>query len=105
MEKPAPARSDTAAAGAGDLTRLLRLQVPVVVQLAHKKMSVDAISKIAVGAIIEFDKSAEEQLELRIRDKTIGYGAAVKIGEKFGLRVVAIADVRETIQALGDDDA
>ncbi len=87
-----------------DLVRLLRLQVPVVVQLAHKKMNIDAISKLAVGAIIEFDKSAEDQLELKIRDKIIGYGAAVKIGEKFGLRVSALVDVRETIQALGDPD-
>jgi len=87
-----------------DLVRLLRLQVPVVVQLAHKKMNIDAISKLAVGAIIEFDKSAEDQLELKIRDKIIGYGAAVKIGEKFGLRVSALVDVRETIQALGDHD-
>ncbi|MFW6154755.1 MAG: FliM/FliN family flagellar motor switch protein [Planctomycetota bacterium] len=100
MEKAAPASSERS----GGLTRLLRLHVPVVVQLAHKKMNVDAISKLAVGAIIEFDKSAEEQLELKIRDKTIGYGAAVKIGEKFGLRVASIVDVRETIQALGDNE-
>ncbi|NLF29366.1 MAG: hypothetical protein GX591_00600 [Planctomycetes bacterium] len=100
MEKSASVRSSRS----GDLTRLLRLKVPVIVQLARKKMNVDAIAKIAVGAIIEFDKSAEEHLELKIRDKTIGYGAAVKIGEKFGLRVASIVDVRETIQALGDGE-
>ena len=93
-----------ASPGYADLDLLLHLQVPVIVKLAGKKMNVDTITKIAVGTIIEFDKEAEDELELMIRDKIVGYGAAIKIGENFGLRITNTVDVRETIQALGDSE-
>jgi len=91
--------SDTPAV---DLNRLLRLRVPVIVKLAGKKMDVDTITRISIGTIIEFEKDSVEELELMIRDKIVGFGAAVKIGENFGLRINSMVDVRETIQALGD---
>ena len=91
-------------AAQSDLGRLLHLRVPVIVKLAGKKVNVEAISKITVGTIIEFETSAEDELELMIRSKPVGFGKAVKIGEHFGLRVSSMVDVHETISALGSED-
>lgn len=97
MEQPVQAGRSKA-----DVRRLLRLRVPVVVKLAGKKLTVHGITGWHVGTILEFDKRAEQELELMIRNKTIGFGEAVKTGEKFGLRVNSICDIRETIRSLGD---
>ncbi len=97
MEASAPA----AAKHGSNFEHLLKVRVPVVVRLASKKMSLEAIGQMCMGTIIEFDKQPGEELELFIRDKVIGYGMTVKTGEHFGLRITSICDMRQTIQAMG----
>jgi|YNPMSStandDraft_1061717.scaffolds.fasta_scaffold03242_6 flagellar motor switch protein FliN/FliY len=69
---------------------LLRVRVPVVVTLAAERQPIHRIIDIAPGAIIQFDKSCEEMLELAVADRVIAEGEAVKIGDKFGLRITSI---------------
>lgn len=85
----------------GDIARIMRLEVPVIVKLAERKLSMSEVMRLGVGAIIEFSKSSEQPLELLINNKPIGMGDAVKVGENFGLRVTQIGDVKEIVRALG----
>jgi len=87
----------------GELKRILRLQVPVIVKLAERKLLLSEVMRLGVGAIIEFIKSSEEPLELLINNKPIGVGEAVKVGENFGLRIKQIGDVKQVIASLGSD--
>lgn len=84
-----------------ELQRIMRLQVPVVVTLAARKLMLSEVMRLGTGAIIEFSKSSDEPLELLINNKTIGAGDAVKVGENFGLRITQIGDVRQIIASLG----
>ena len=94
---PAPAP----AMAANDLSRILRLEVPVIVKLAERKLSLSEVMRLGTGAIIEFFKSSEEPLELLINNKVIGAGEAVKVGENFGLRLTQIGDVKQVIRSMG----
>jgi flagellar motor switch protein FliN/FliY len=85
----------------GDVSRLMKLQVPVIVKLAERKLSLSAVMQIGVGAIVEFYKSSEEPLELLINNRPIGMGDAVKVGENFGIKIRQIGDVREIIKSMG----
>lgn len=85
----------------GELDRILRLEVPVIVKLAERKLSMAEVLRLGMGAIIEFSKSNDEPLELLINNKAIGVGEAVKVGENFGLRITQIGDVRTLIRSLG----
>src|SRR3954453_18816877 len=69
---------------------LLRVKVPVMVTLAAKKQSLGQIIELGPGSIINFDKSCAEMLELEAAGHRIAQGEAVKIGDKFGLRVASI---------------
>ena len=69
---------------------LLRVKVPVVVTLAHKRQPLAHIVELGPGSIIQFDKACEEMLELEIGDRRVATGEAVKVGDKFGLRVMQI---------------
>lgn len=69
---------------------LLKVDVPVSVTLARKKELVSGIVDLTPGAIIQFDKSCEEMLDLEVSDQTIAVGEAVKVGDKFGLRVTSM---------------
>ena len=85
----------------GDLGRILRLEVPVIVKLAERKLMLSEVLRLGTGAIIEFFKRSDEPLELLINNKAIGVGETVKVGENFGLRITQIGDLKQLIQALG----
>jgi flagellar motor switch protein FliN/FliY len=84
-----------------DLKRILQLEVPVIVKLAERKLTLGEVMRLGAGAIIEFSKSSDEPLELLVNNKAIGVGDAVKVGENFGLKITQIGDVREIIRSLG----
>ena len=94
------ARTAKADAGASDLARILRLEVPVIVKLAERKILLAEVMRLGTGAIVEFFKRSDEPLELMINNKIIAVGETVKVGENFGLRITQIGDVKQLIQAL-----
>ena len=98
MPSPAYAVEPSAAR---NCDRILRLEVPVIVQLAERKLTLAEVMRLGAGAIIEFSKSNDEPLELLINNKPIGVGEAVKVGENFGLRITQIGDVKQVIRSMG----
>jgi flagellar motor switch protein FliN/FliY len=84
-----------------DLEAILKIEVPLIVQIASRTMTTREILNLAPGAIIELPKLADEPLEILVANKPIGVGAAVKVGENFGVQVTHVGDVRERIHAMG----
>jgi len=74
---------------------LLRIKIPVAVTLAEKRQPLGRIIEIGPGSILQFDKSCEEMLELSVGGYPVAYGEAVKVGDKFGLRITAIKPIDE----------
>jgi flagellar motor switch protein FliN/FliY len=86
-----------------ELQRIMRMEVPVIVKLAERRLMLSEVMRLGTGAIIEFFKSSEEPLELLINNKVIGVGETVKVGENFGLRITQIGDLKQVIQSLGGE--
>jgi len=83
-----------------EIRRILNINVPLIVQVARQKLSVAEVTSFTTGTVIEFDKIVEEDLDLLAKNKCIGKGQAIKVGENYGLQVTSIGPVAETIQAL-----
>lgn len=83
---------------------LLRIKLPVTVTLASKKQPVEQITSLNPGSIIQFDKSCEEMLELGVGEQIIGRGEAVKVGDKFGLRITSLVLPDERFHPLRASD-
>lgn len=90
-DKPAPT-----------LQQVLRLEVPVVVRLGQRRLTVSEVRMLAPGSIIELTKKADSELDLMVNNEEIGCGLAVKVGENFGIRLTFVGDVRSRIAALGE---
>ena len=103
LTSPAPPKPGEAASRPAqmELRRLLRLEVPVIVTLAERTMSVAEVMKLSLGAILEFEVSADSELALMINNKRLGAGTAVKVGENFGLRITRVVGAQEKVKALG----
>ena len=70
---------------------LLRIGVPVTVKLASTKLAVKNVVEMSMGSIIQFDKSCEEPLTLEVAGHEVAFGEAVKVGDKFGLRITSVS--------------
>ncbi len=84
-----------------DLRAILALEVPVIVRVGERVLTLGEVISLVPGAIIELAKHADDELDLLVNNKQIGTGSAVKVGENFGLRISFIGDIRERIAALG----
>jgi flagellar motor switch protein FliN/FliY len=84
-----------------DLDAILSLEVPIIVRLGERTLSVRQVVDLVPGSIIELPKNADAELDLLVNNKQIGCGHAVKVGENFGLRLAYVGNVRERIEALG----
>jgi len=85
-----------------DVDAILKIEVPLIVRLGQRAMSLGEVLSLMPGTIIEVPKPVEDELEVLINNKVIGTGTAVKVGENFGIRISFIGDVRERIEALGE---
>lgn len=68
----------------------LRVEVPVSVNLASKKVALEEVVELGPGSIITFDKSCEDAIEVTVGDTPVATAEAVKVGERFGVRVQSI---------------
>ena len=93
--------ADEKDSSSGIVDRILGVKVPVIVRVAEKKMTVEDVLKISLGGIITFDKDAYQHIELMVNNSVIGLGQPIKKGENFGLRVIQIGEITETIKSLG----
>jgi flagellar motor switch protein FliN/FliY len=88
LAKPiAPAASPPSARPLDPLARLRKIPVQLSVRLAEKRIPVSQLLTITPGALITFNKSCEDQLDLYVNNALYCRGEAVKIGEKFGLKI------------------
>lgn len=80
-----------AAPSATRANRLLNLPVTIIVRLAEKKIEIGQLTSLSPGALITFSKSCEDLLDLYVNNRRYCRGEAVKIGEKFGLKIIDVS--------------
>jgi flagellar motor switch protein FliN/FliY len=88
----------------GDLRTILSLELPVIVRIGECSMPIDDVIALGPGAILELNKSSEDELDLMVNNRRIGAGTAVKVGENFGIQVTKIDPPRQRVAAMGGVD-
>ena len=79
---------------------LLRVKVPVTVRLSSTQTRLSQLMEMGPGSIIQFEKGCDERLTMEVGGFDIAEGEAVKIGDKFGLRVTQIVLPPERFQKI-----
>ncbi|MGL6226537.1 MAG: FliM/FliN family flagellar motor switch protein [Thermoguttaceae bacterium] len=69
---------------------VMKIRVPVAVVLARARRPIKTILELGVGSVVQFDKSCDDPLELEVGNTIVAHGEAVKVGERFGLRLSTI---------------
>ena len=66
---------------------VLSVRAPVAVLLAHKPVPLSVVLDLVPGAMIQFNKNCDAPLILEVGGQPIAIGEAVKVDDKFGLRI------------------
>lgn len=69
---------------------VLKLELTLAVTLAQTKIPVASVVRLAPGSFLTFAKHHTEPLQVEAGGRAIATGEAVKIGDKFGVRILDI---------------
>ncbi|MFV1966924.1 MAG: FliM/FliN family flagellar motor C-terminal domain-containing protein [Pirellulaceae bacterium] len=70
---------------------LLKVKVPVTVTLAATTQPINRILELCPGSVLQFDKTCDDTLTLKVSGQPVAIGEPVKVGDKFGLWITAMA--------------
>jgi flagellar motor switch protein FliN len=74
---------------------LLQINMPVSVTLARKSIRTEDVIQLVPGTMLHFSMTCDKPLTLEVDDQTIARGDVVKVGDKFGLKLLSIEPLAE----------
>ncbi|MFZ2031076.1 MAG: FliM/FliN family flagellar motor switch protein [Vitreimonas sp.] len=67
------------------------VDVKLETYLGATSMTIAALNELRAGSVIALDAGLTEVVELRLNGVAIAHGELVAVGDKFGVRITAIA--------------
>lgn len=97
-----PDRSDTGADGlVRDLEFLYDVPLQVSVEVGRARILLKDLLQMGEGSVVELDKMAGEPLDLYVNSRLIARGEAVRVGDKFGIRLTEVVSQSDRLEKLG----
>ena len=83
-----------------NLARVLDIELNVSVILGRTKMALKDIFELGKGSLIELDTFENQEVEIYVNGRKIGYGQIVVIDQNFGDRITNILGEDELVKTL-----
>ena len=83
-----------------NLARVLDIEHNVSVILGRTKMALKDIFELGKGSLIELDTFENQEVEIYVNGRKIGYGQIVVIDQNFGVRITNILGEDELVKTL-----
>ena len=83
-----------------NLARVLDIELNVSVILGRTKMALKDIFELGKGSLIELDTFENQEVEIYVNGRKIGYGQIVVIDQNFGVRITNILGEDESVKTL-----
>lgn len=97
----APSSQEPSSQNARSLEFLYDVPLEVSVEVGRSKILLKDLLNMTEGYVIELDKQAGEPLDIYVNSRLIARGEAVKVGEKFGIRLTDVISTSDRIEQLG----
>ena len=83
-----------------NLARVLDIELNVSVVLGRTKMALKDIFELGKGSLIELDTYENQEVEIYVNGRKIGYGQIVIIDQNFGVKITNILGEDELVKTL-----
>jgi len=97
--KAAPSRQTTHSSR--DLEFLFDVPLQVSVEVGRTKILLKDLLQMGEGYVVELDKLAGDPLDLYVNSRLIARGEAVKVGDKFGIKLTEVVSQSDRLEQLG----
>lgn len=95
-----PARNDQANL-TRDLQFLFDVPLQISVEVGRARILLRDLLQMGEGYVVELDKLAGEPLDLYVNARLIARGEAVKVGDKFGIKLTEVVSQADRVAKLG----
>ena len=100
--EPDRAAGDNGADALGrDLEFLYEVPLQVSVEVGRARILLKDLLQMGEGYVVELDKMAGEPLDLYVNGRLIARGEAVRIGDKFGIKLTEVVSQSDRLEKLG----
>lgn len=84
-----------------DLEFLFDVPLQVSVEVGRTRILLKDLLQMGEGYVVELDKLAGDPLDLYVNSRLIARGEAVKVGEKFGIKLTEVVSQTDRLEHLG----
>jgi flagellar motor switch protein FliN/FliY len=98
---PPPAPMVGAATAPDNLDVILDIELPLTVRFGRTEMTLQSLTKIGPGSVIDLDRSPDEPVEVLVNDKIIARGEVVVVAGNYGVRITEVASAADRIRTMG----
>ncbi len=84
-----------------ELQFLYDVPLQVSVEVGRARILLKDLLQMGEGYVVELDKLAGEPLDLYVNSRLIARGEAVKVGDKFGIKLTEVVSQTDRIENLG----
>lgn len=84
-----------------ELEFLFDVPLQVSVEVGRARILLKDLLQLGEGYVIELDKLAGEPLDLYVNSRLIARGEAVKVGDKFGIKLTEVVSQSDRVEKLG----
>lgn len=99
-QQPQPGRSSLGNLGR-ELEFLYDVPLQVSVEVGRARILLKDLLQMGEGYVVELDKLAGEPLDLYVNARMIARGEAVRVGDKFGIKLTEVVSQSDRITNLG----
>lgn len=80
--------------------RVLDIELEITTVLGRTKMSLKDVFELTKGSLIELDTLKDQEVEIFVNGRKIGYGEVVIVEQNFGVRITNILGEEELAKTL-----
>lgn len=83
-----------------NLDVILDIDLPLSVRFGRAELTIDALTKLGPGSLIELMRSPDDPVDLLVNGKLVARGEVVVVGGNYGVRVHEVVSAAERIRSL-----
>lgn len=99
--KTAPVAKQNGFDAGRDLEFLFDVPLQVSIEVGRARILLKDLLQMGEGYVVELDKFAGDPLDLYVNSRLIARGEAVKVGDKFGIKLTEVVSQSDRIAKLG----
>lgn len=92
--------TDVTGAPPVNLGVILDIDLPVVVRFAQARMTLQALSRLGPGSVVDLDRAPEDPVEVLVNGRIIARGQVVVVAGNYGVRISEVLNADERLRLM-----